>query len=34
MKYDIKDIKKEEDKSASSKNIFLIFLLSLLVSIM
>ena len=33
MKYDIKDIKKEEDKSPS-KNIILIFLLSILVSIM
>ncbi len=34
MKYDIKDIKKDEDKSPSNKNIILIFLLSILVSIM
>jgi hypothetical protein len=33
MKYDVKDIKKEDDKS-SSKNIILIFLISILVSIM
>lgn len=34
MKYDVKDIKKEEDKSSSSKNIIYIFLITFLISIM
>ncbi len=34
MKYDVKDIKKEENESSSWKNIILIFIITLLVSVM